>query len=59
MPASEGHEGIILVRFTRVRMHCRVSLESGNDRLEGTTQDLSLSGALVHSGRAYPVGTLS
>ena len=44
-------------RFTRVRMRCRVSLESGNDRLEGTTQDLSLSGALVQSGRAYPVGT--
>ncbi len=44
-------------RFTRVRMRCRVSLESGNDRLEGTTQDLSLSGALVQSGRAYPLGT--
>jgi CheY-like chemotaxis protein len=43
--------------FTRVRMRCRVSLESGNDRLEGTTQDLSLSGALVQSGRAYPLGT--
>ncbi len=44
-------------RFTRVRMRCRISLESGNDRLEGTTQDLSLSGALVQSGRAYPLGT--
>ncbi len=44
-------------RFTRVRMRCRVSLESGNDRLEGTTVDLSLSGALVQSGRAYPLGT--
>ena len=44
-------------RFTRVRMRCRVSLESGDDRLEGTTQDLSLSGALVQSGRAYPLGT--
>src|SRR5713226_9275142 len=44
-------------RFTRVPMRCRVSLESGNDRLEGTTQDLSLSGALVQSGRAYPLGT--
>ena len=43
--------------FTRVRMRCRVSLESGNDRLEGTTQDLSLGGALVQSGRAYPLGT--
>ena len=44
-------------RFTRVRIRCRVSLESGNDHLEGTTQDLSLSGALVQSGRAYPLGT--
>jgi CheY-like chemotaxis protein len=44
-------------RFTRVRMRCKVSLESGNDRLEGTTQDLSLGGALVQSGRAYPLGT--
>jgi len=44
-------------RFTRVRMRCRVSLESGNDRLEGTTVDLSLSGALVQSGRAYLLGT--
>jgi len=44
-------------RFARVRMRCRVSLESGTDRLEGMTQDLSLSGALVQSGRAYPLGT--
>jgi len=44
-------------RFTRIRMRCRVSLESGNDRLEGTPQDLSLGGALVQSGRAYPLGT--
>ncbi len=44
-------------RFARVRMRCRVSLESSNDRLEGTTVDLSLSGALVQSGRAYPLGT--
>jgi DNA-binding response OmpR family regulator len=45
-------------RFTRVRMRCRVSLESGNDRLEGTTLDLSLSGALVQSHRAFPSGSL-
>ena len=44
-------------RFTRVRMRGKVSLESGNDRLEGTTQNLSLGGALVQSGRAYPLGT--
>ena len=45
-------------RFTRVRLRCRVSLESGNDRLEGTTLDLSLGGALVQSHRVFSLGTL-
>jgi CheY-like chemotaxis protein len=45
-------------RFTRVRLRCRVSMESGNDRLEGTTLDLSLSGVLVQSHRAFPPSTL-
>jgi CheY-like chemotaxis protein len=45
-------------RFTRVRLRCRVSMEAGNDRLEGTTLDLSLGGALVQSRRALPLGTL-
>jgi CheY-like chemotaxis protein len=45
-------------RFTRVPLRCRVSLESGNDRLEGTTLDLSLGGALIQSHRAFPLGTL-
>ena len=45
-------------RFTRVRLRCRVSLESGNDRLEGTTLDLSLGGALIQAHRAFPPGTL-
>ena len=45
-------------RFTRVRLRCRVSLESGNDLLEGTTLDLSLGGALVQAHRAFPSGTL-
>jgi len=45
-------------RFTRVRLRCRVSLESGNDHLEGTTLDLSLGGALVQAHRAFPSGTL-
>jgi CheY-like chemotaxis protein len=43
--------------FTRVPLRCRVSLESGHDRLEGTTLDLSLGGALVQSHRAFPSGT--
>jgi hypothetical protein len=33
-------------------------MESGNDRLEGTTLDLSLSGVLVQSHRAFPPSTL-
>src|SRR5882724_9605346 len=45
-------------RFTRVQLRRRVSLESGSDRVEGTTLDLSLAGALVQSDRAYPLGTL-
>jgi len=45
-------------RFMRVRLRCRVSLASGNDRLDGTTLDLSLGGALVQSLRAFPSGTL-
>ena len=44
-------------RFTRVRLPCRVSLEFGNERLEGTMLDLSLGGALVQSNRAFPSGT--
>ena len=43
-------------RFTRVQMRCRVSLESGSDRLEGTTLDLSPGGALVQSDRVFPLG---
>jgi CheY-like chemotaxis protein len=44
--------------FTRVRLSCKVSMESGDDRLEGTRLDLSLGGALVQSHRAFPSGTL-
>lgn len=45
-------------RFTRVRLRCRVSMESGKDRLEGTTLDLSLGGMLVQSDHVFPVPTL-
>jgi CheY-like chemotaxis protein len=44
-------------RFTRVRLRCRVSMESGYDRLEGTTLDLSLGGVLVQSHHTFPPGT--
>jgi len=45
-------------RFTRVRLRCLVSLEFANDRLQGTTVDLSLGGVLVQSRRVFPPGTL-
>lgn len=45
-------------RFTRVRLRCKVSMESGNDRVEGTTLDLSLGGALVQLNRALPANSL-
>jgi CheY-like chemotaxis protein len=45
-------------RFTRIRLRCRVSMESGNDRLEGTVLDLSLGGVLVQSDHAFPLGSV-
>lgn len=56
--AAEGQIERERRRFTRVRLRCRVSMEAGNDRLEGTTLDLSLGGALVQSRHAFPLGTL-
>lgn len=44
-------------RFTRVRVRCRASLESGEERFEGTTLDLSLNGMLVQAPHAFPVKT--
>ncbi len=56
--ATEGSIERERRRFTRVQLRCRVSMECGNDRLEGTTLDLSLGGALAQSHRAFPPGTL-
>lgn len=44
-------------RFMRVRLRCRIQVQSATDSLEGTTLDLSLGGALVQSFRAFPSGT--
>jgi CheY-like chemotaxis protein len=55
--ATEGSIERERRRLTRVRLRCGVSMQSGNDGLEGTTLDLSLGGALVHSDRALPSGT--
>jgi CheY-like chemotaxis protein len=44
-------------RSTRVGLRCRVSVESGNDRFDGTTVDLGLGGMLVQSKRLLAPGT--
>ncbi len=56
--ATEGSIERERRRFTRVRLSCKVSMESGNARLEGTTLDLSLGGALVQAHGTFPSGTL-
>ena len=56
--ATEGSIERERRRFTRVRLRCRGWLESGNERLEGTTLDLSLGGSLVQSHRVFPTGTI-
>lgn len=44
-------------RSTRVVLRCRVSVESNNDRLDGTTVDLSLGGVLVQAKRVLDTNT--
>ncbi len=43
--------------FTRVKLRCKGVMESGQDRLQGTTVDVSVSGMLVQASRVYPVGS--
>ncbi|HXT72636.1 MAG TPA: PilZ domain-containing protein [Candidatus Angelobacter sp.] len=44
-------------RFQRIRISCKVSIESGSERLSGTTLDLSLNGLFVEASRALPPGS--
>ncbi|MFY9528997.1 MAG: response regulator [Candidatus Acidiferrales bacterium] len=44
-------------RFTRVNINRRVSMEMGEDRLQGTTLDASVNGMLVQASRVFPVGS--
>ena len=44
-------------RFMRVRLRCRVSIDSQQASLVGTTLDLSLGGMLVQDERTFPPGT--
>ena len=44
-------------RYQRVKVCCRVSLQSGQERLDGMTLDLSLGGMFMQTSRTLPVGT--
>jgi two-component system chemotaxis response regulator CheY len=44
-------------RFTRVRHGCKVTLGSDQQRLLGTTLDLSLDGMLVQAGEVFSTGS--
>jgi len=44
-------------RFTRMKLPLKVSIESGQERLNGTTLDISLSGILAEAEEVFPVGT--
>jgi DNA-binding response OmpR family regulator len=45
-------------RFERVKVSCKVSIESKQDRFDGTTLDLSLNGMLVQAHHVLPLGSL-
>jgi DNA-binding response OmpR family regulator len=55
--AAEGSIERERRRFTRVRFHCRVSIESKNERADGVTLDLSLGGMLVQVQQVFPADT--
>ena len=43
-------------RYQRVKISCKVSIERDQDRLSGTTFDLSLNGMFVQASHPLPVG---
>jgi CheY-like chemotaxis protein len=45
-------------RFTRVNVRCRVTMEVGQERVQGITIDLSANGMQVRSGRRFAVGSV-
>jgi CheY-like chemotaxis protein len=45
-------------RLQRVKVKCKVAIESGKDRFDAQTVDISLNGMLVRSNRALPVGSV-
>lgn len=45
-------------RFHRVQVARHVSVEAGDEKLQGHTVDVSLQGMLVETPRTFPSGTL-
>ena len=45
-------------KLQRVRVKCKVSIESDDGQFDGQTLDLSLNGMLVRASRILPVGTI-
>jgi two-component system, chemotaxis family, chemotaxis protein CheY len=45
-------------RFQRVKVTCRVSMQSNQERSSGNTLDMSLNGAMVRADRAFTVGSV-
>jgi CheY-like chemotaxis protein len=46
-------------RLQRVKVKCKVSIESDQSRFDGETVDLSLSGISVRASRVLPVGSIA
>ncbi len=45
-------------QYQRVRVGCKVSLQSGQQRSSGRTVDLSLNGAMIQADNVYSVGSI-
>ena len=45
-------------RLQRVKVKCKVAIESGQDRLDGETLNISLNGMFIKAGRVLPVGSM-
>jgi len=46
-------------RFRRIKVSCKVSIESGSTQLRGTTLDMSIGGMFVQTSGVLPVGTIA
>lgn len=58
MRATQGSIQRERRRFRRVKVACKVSIESSGDRLNATILDLSMNGMLVQAPRVFAIGSL-